>query len=278
MELLAISIICSVSVGILFKFSKLNFAQLLWVLFFGYIICFLSGFLMFEISWDIPNLKSKEFYIILFLAFLFPFVFISLQKSIMTQGIAKTDLVQRISLIIPILASFWIFQEMFSYNKIIAILLGFISIFLIMYKENTNKKTSDLKPLVIVFWGYGTVDVLLKTLTTLPFRSLLVFIFLGCIFTTLFYIIFKRVKFYLKTLPIGIGLGLLNFINIFTYLETHKSMKDSPTIVFTSMNLGVICLGTLVGVFLFKEKLSKWNFIGIICAIFAIIVLNFQMK
>ncbi|WP_372472976.1 EamA/RhaT family transporter [Capnocytophaga sp. ARDL2] len=283
MELLVVSILCSVSVGVLFKFAKLNFSQLLWVLFFGYIVCFLAGYFLLvdtsviEFLNSFSNLKWQEYSFIFILSLILPYVFISLQKSIVTQGVAKTDLVQRMSLLIPILASFRIFKEQFSWNKLVAILFGFVSIFLILNKQGSDVKNNDFKPLIIVFLGYGIVDVLFKFLTTLPFKTLLTFIFLGCLISTLFYIILKKLTFSWKSLPIGFALGILNFTNIFTYLSAHKAMKDAPTIVFTSMNLGVICLGALVGVLIFKEKLSKLNFIGIISAIFAIIILNFKL-
>ena len=40
-------------------------------------------------------------------------------------------------------------------------------------------------------------------------------------------------------------------------------MSDNPTIVFAGMDLGVICLGALTGAFIFKEKISKLNAVGI---------------
>ena len=36
------------------------------------------------------------------------------------------------------------------------------------------------------------------------------------------------------------------------------------------MNIGVICLGTLVGLFLFKEKVSKINLSGVMIGMIAI--------
>ncbi|MGX2950852.1 EamA/RhaT family transporter, partial [Ursidibacter sp. B-7004-1] len=45
------------------------------------------------------------------------------------------------------------------------------------------------------------------------------------------------------------------------------------TLVFTGMNLGVICLGTLIGAFLFKEKINKINYLGVLVAVIAILCL-----
>jgi multidrug transporter EmrE-like cation transporter len=40
------------------------------------------------------------------------------------------------------------------------------------------------------------------------------------------------------------------------------------------MNMGVIILGSLVGIFLFKEKFSKLNYMGLTLALGAIIMIT----
>jgi multidrug transporter EmrE-like cation transporter len=39
------------------------------------------------------------------------------------------------------------------------------------------------------------------------------------------------------------------------------------------MNMGVIIIGSLVGVLIFKEKLSKMNFLGLLLALIAIVLI-----
>lgn len=277
MNLLLISIFCSVSVGILFKLSKLSFSSLLWAIFCGYITCFVLGFLLFDVEFGTAHLSSKEFSIVAVLSILMPSIFIALKKSIEINGIAKTDLIQRMSLLIPVLGSFIFFDETISLVKIVALIVGFCSIYLMLHRNEKNIYNHQVFYLLFIFLGYGIVDLLFKSMTQTPFRLILLYVFLGCIATTLFYIIYKRPTYNLKAISIGIALGLLNFTNIFTYLNAHKQLADSPTIVFTCMNLGVICLGLFVGKFLFKEKISLRNFIGLICATFAIILLTYQM-
>ena len=47
-------------------------------------------------------------------------------------------------------------------------------------------------------------------------------------------------------------------------------MADNPSTVFAAMNIGVILAGSLIGVLIFKEKLSKWNYVGLFSALIAI--------
>lgn len=77
----------------------------------------------------------------------------------------------------------------------------------------------------------------------------------------------------LPSVAVGLVLGSLNFGNILFYIQAHQAMKDDPTLVFTGMNLGVICGGTLIGALVFKEKINKINYLGVAIAIVAIICL-----
>ena len=38
--------------------------------------------------------------------------------------------------------------------------------------------------------------------------------------------------------------------------------------------MGVIILGSLAGIVLFKEKMSKWNYLGIVLAIISVIIIT----
>jgi len=40
------------------------------------------------------------------------------------------------------------------------------------------------------------------------------------------------------------------------------------------MNIGVIICGSLIGILIFKEKLSKLNYVGLLLALVAIIIIT----
>src|SRR5690606_13367911 len=83
----------------------------------------------------------------------------------------------------------------------------------------------------------------------------------------------KKEKFSLASLFWGTGLGVFNFGNILFYMKAHRAIPENPSIVFSAMNIGVIALGALVGLFIFKEKLSLLNKMGILLAIIAILII-----
>src|SRR6185312_5361900 len=50
-------------------------------------------------------------------------------------------------------------------------------------------------------------------------------------------------------------------------------LRQHPALVFASMNLGVVVLGALTGVLLFRERLSRINLAGLGLALLAIALL-----
>ena len=51
-------------------------------------------------------------------------------------------------------------------------------------------------------------------------------------------------------------------------------MADNPSTVFAAMNIGVIIFGSLIGIIVFKERLSKLNYVGLVFALVAIVLIT----
>lgn len=281
MFFLIISIICSVSVGVLFKKIKPDFYESFLIISINYLISIVLSWFLFE-----PQLNniSLNYWIILPLILLMPSIFIILNLSIKKSGIIKTDIAQRLSLVIPIFSSFLLFGESISLLKWFGLILGFLAVFLMLSRSEKNIKSNSCY-LAIVFFGYGIIDVLFKQIAlqkSHPYTTYLFLVFVGCLLVSILFSFFikKRVKkIDFSVIIYGIILGVLNFSNIYFYLKAHKIFSSEPSTVFAMMNFGVISLATILGVFIFKEKLSKKNILGIAIAVVAIIfVLISQFK
>lgn len=274
---LIISLISSLSVGFFIKYLKINSIKNLFILVLvNYFTAILLSYNLFNISVDQINLDLNQSIIVVVLGFLMPSIFFFLNKSLKTSGLAKTDIFQRMSLIIPVTLSFKLFNEELTSSKIIVILISFVSIILLLYKKSTNNGKFNVFYLLAVFFGYGIVDTLFKIIATNPtinYTTILFLVFICCAFVSLFYVVISKGKVNSKFYFYGLILGLLNFLNIYFYMKAHKNFIDSPTLVFITMNLGVIIGGSLIGKLYFKENLSKTTIYGIFLAISSIILL-----
>lgn len=272
---LIFSIICSVSVGIVFKISRRYDNNNLHIILFNYLIAMFFCWFVFT-----PNISvidaDAPFVVYGSLGILLPLIFIFLIVSIKNIGIVKTDAAQRLSLFIPILAAWLLFKEEFSTLKITGIALGFLALFFILSKPNKTVNSSWKYP-VLVFLGYGIIDILFKKVaiyTVVPYTTSLFVVFAIAFSVTFIVVIYQQIvkvqKFHFKNLLFGFLVGLFNFGNILFYLKAHQVFSENPSTVFAGMNMGVITLGSLVGVVFFKEKLSKLNYVGLFLALVSI--------
>jgi len=275
---LILSIICSVSVGVIFKVTRsysVNISQIVAVnYFFALALCY------FFFSLDFAAVGTEAPWgIYISLGVLLPFIFLFLALSIKNVGIVKTDAAQRLSLFIPILAAWLLFGEKFNTLKLSAFLIAFPALLLILNKPSENTKNKWVFP-AIVLVGFGLIDILFKQIalfTNLPYTTSL-FIVFGLAMAIMVAVIgfemgFKKVKLNYINLIFGGLVGVFNFGNILFYLKAHQSFAENPSTVFAGMNLGVIIIGSLTGIFIFKEKLSKMNYIGLFLAIIAIVLI-----
>ena len=246
----------------------------------NYIIAILFSFFLFDANYYKPRVYGESLYLFSFLGILLPTLFIILSKSITETGIIKTDIAQRFSLIIPILVSVIIWNQPLAFNKIFGLIIGFIALGFLLFKKETAVNKSYLYPLLVLL-GYGIVDVLFKKVALINqilYTDSLLLIFTFAFLTSSLigvYLFFKKkIKYSLSSVYWGIGLGVLNFVNIFCYIKAHKILKDNPAVVFSTMNFGVILVSTLLGYFYFKENINKYNTIGILLSLIAIALIT----
>jgi drug/metabolite transporter (DMT)-like permease len=275
-----LSVCCSVIVSILLKLARRYEIDVYQAIGFNYAAAALLCYWLFKP--DLTNLDSSApISIYMTLGFLLPTIFVVMAFSVRYAGIVRTDIAQRLSLLIPLLAAYLFFGEQFSTVKTGAISLGLLAVLLsISWDKNASEnKHSWLFPST-VFLGFGLIDVLLKQIATfknLPFTTALFVIFLlalGISMLSLIYLVLlKKMRITVINLICGLILGVFNFGNIYFYLKAHQALQTQPSVVFTAMNIGVIALGSIVGLLLFKEKLSKLNYAGILLAILAILII-----
>ena len=81
-------------------------------------------------------------------------------------------------------------------------------------------------------------------------------------------------KFEFKNVIAGICLGVPNYFSIYFLVKTLRSDILESSGIFAINNVSIVTLSTFVGIFLFKEKLIKKNWIGIGLAILSIILIS----
>lgn len=279
MLFLILSIFCSVTVGIIFKTARRYDICTTQIVAWNYVFAIILCYLFFDLKTEAVD-ATAPWGIYMPLMVLLPSIFVFLAASIRHIGIVKTDAAQRLSLFIPILAAWFIFKEDFNLLKVIGLAIGFPAILLILSKKDESEGKNWMYPAIVLI-GFGVIDVLFKQIalyTTFPFTTSLFIIFCGAFALTalavLYEVFFKKKRLTIINLAFGALVGIFNFGNILFYLNAHKAFADNPSTVFAAMNMGVIVLGSLAGIFIFREKLSKLNYLGIFMALAAIVFIT----
>lgn len=275
-----LSVCCSVFVSVLLKLARRYEIDTVQAITWNYSIAGLLTWLIFKP--EIPEFSQNIIPVYIVLGLFLPLIFVMLAQSVRYTGIVKTDIAQRLSLFIPVLSAFLIFEEPYSFAKIIGILIAFTAIIFSIpwQKQNGNPNTFWIYP-VIVFIGMGIIDILFKQIAkteNIPFTSSLLIVFIIAFTISIIYLLYQfvvnRLKLTILNLVCGWILGIANFGNIVFYLKAHQTLSSQPSVVFSSMNIGVILVGSAVGIILFKEKLSRLNYAGIILALISILILT----
>lgn len=283
MLFLILSILCSVTVGVLFKVARRYTISITQIVATNYVFALILCYFFF--SPDLATVTAQAPWgIYIPLGILLPSIFLFLATSIQHMGIVKTDAAQRLSLFIPILAAWLIFGEQFNALKITAFLIAFPALLLILTKPSDNTENKWVYPAVVLV-GFGLIDILFKQIalyTNLPYTTSL-FVVFGIAMAIMLVVIsieiwYKKRKLKYQSILFGALVGLFNFGNILFYLKAHQSFAENPSTVFAGMNMGVIIIGSLTGIFVFKEKLSKMNYTGLFLALIAIVLIVMSQR
>lgn len=226
--------------------------------------------------------------VLIALGVLLPSVFLAMAASVRHAGIVLSDAAQRLSLFIPLLAAFLVFGETLTAQKLLGIATALAAMACLLGRRPSGSASVDtggkdipslgratwLWPLA-VWVGYGLIDILFKQLsragTSFSSGLLAAFVLSAIVaFTALF---LMRVRWSWRDAAGGLLLGLANFGNILFYIRAHQQFPDNPALVFSSMNIGVIAAGALIGGWVFRERLATRHWLGVALAIGAIVIM-----
>ena len=248
----------------------------------NYIVAFLAGWVSLKFlspellvtkDWFPLSIASGTMLILVF------FVFASSAAKV---GIAITSVSSKMSVLIPVILGFLVFNEEPGLIKILGIIMS-IPAFYFIFKRNENFNLKGILLLlpILLFLGNGSNDSLMKTaehfflgndndmIQYLTSDFGISFIIGLCILIVVS--IRKKKKIQIKNIGAGIVLGMLNWFSTLFFLNGLGRVDVS---VFVPVfNVGIVSLGALVGLIFFREKLGKWNIFGLGLAVVSILLI-----
>lgn len=281
---LVFSILSSTLIIISFKLMARYKISILQAITVNYLVASIFGFLSEPQPFNLMELPDKPWFtmsLIVGLTLILGFNLFALSAA--KVGVVITAIASRMSVLIPVLAGFLIFSEPMGYLKITGIILALFAFYLTFLKKDKIRIQFKLIILpVLMFLVMGTNDTLMKFAEVFSIgRDFVLFLstaFLSSLVMGTIVLIAKskNEKFEIKNVLAGIVLGLLNWYSTFYFLKGLNLFDVS--VVVPVINVGIVALSSIAGYFIFKEKLSTINWIGIIIAMVAIFLMAFSMS
>lgn len=286
MEHLAISILISSCLFVIFKLFNTFKIDTLQAITINYLVAFLFGFFSSEITLPVSDIpKQPWFYGAISLSVLFIVVFNLMATTAQKSGLSVASVANKMSVIIPVIFGVIVYHEAIGFLKIIGILMALLAVYLSASKSDSEPlKVKNLIFPLLLFLGSGALDTTLKYVETtlvpdggVPIFSATIFIFASLLGFILLggQVVKGTCQFQFKNILGGIALGVPNYYSIEFLLKALKTEGLESSTAFTINNVSVVVLTTLFGLVLFKEKLIKKNWIGIAIAIVSIILVVF---
>lgn len=198
------------------------------------------------------------------------------QYSIQKNGVILSSVFAKMgSLLVPLVVAIGVFCETPSIIQVIGAFLSILAILLLNYNGKREMANSHLLLFMLLLME-GMASSMSKIFDELG-ESRLAGHFLFYTFTVAFLLsglgaLLKREKLGLKEVLFGIWLGVPNF---FASRFVLKALQTIPAvIVYPTRGVAVLLLVLLAGVILFKEKLKKNQWIGIVVVLIAVAMLN----
>lgn len=230
-------------------------------------------------------IHSNWLYHAIAIGFLFIVVFNFYAFGTQKVGIAITTVANKMSLVIPVAISLLIDpSDKISLTKIIGFILALIGIYL---SSTTNGKLSFNKKylwlILLVFFGQGIADAIFSNSKSLVpagedmqyFVVLFIIAGLSGLVILIVQSLKKPPKFHAKNIVWGIILGIPNFFSLLFMLRALKTPQLNVSQVYPLVSMGVVVVSAFIGLIIYKEKILRSNWIGIILAVCSIAIFTF---
>lgn len=286
------SIVLTSYLTLAFKVCEKYKVNIFQAIVFNYITCVITGSIVngsFPI--DAAAMATPWFPWACIMGVLFVSIFNIIGLTAQRISVAVATVANKLSLIIPVVLSVYLYNESVQGWKLAGVSLALVAVGLSCYrskkpgspKEKNTPKWEYFLPFVL-FIGSGLLDALInhvqkQYVTEENKNAYLITGFLSAavIGSTVLLVQYStgRQKFAGKHLLAGIIIGIPNYFSIWCLV---RFLKESPWQSSASIpvnNMGIVLFSSVVAWILFKEKLSRINWAGIILSLIAIFLIAF---
>ena len=201
--------------------------------------------------------------------------FVFLQSNVRKNGVVLSSVFMKLGLLIPILLSLVFFHEIPTAAQIAGFIIALFSIVLINLKKDSDAKGFGMGLLLLLLLG-GCCDSMSKIYEVYGNGALseqfLFYIFAVAFLLCVAMVMRKKEHPGLWDMGYGVLIGIPNFFSAKFLLLSLTKLP--AVVVYPSFSVGTMLLVTLTGVVVFRERLSKVQWVAMGAIVVALILLN----
>jgi len=258
---------------------------------FNYITCVVTGSV---VNGSFPvhaaNIGMPWFKWACIMGAMFVSIFNVVALTAQKNGVAVASVANKLSLIIPVMLSVYLYNETVAGWKAAGVVLALAAVVFTCYtprKDATGQGKQGLMvymlPLVL-FLSSGLLDALinhvqLTYVTEENNNDYLVSSFfsaatIGSVLLVI-QLVRKKQQFQWKSLFAGVLIGIPNYFSIWCLVHFLKQSPWQTSASIPVNNMGIVLFSAIAAGILFKERLSKINWLGILLSLLAIYLIAF---
>jgi drug/metabolite transporter (DMT)-like permease len=285
MTYLLLTVLLNVFIFSLFKLFPRYGIDSLPAIVVNYITCVITGSLFIgKIPFSSANIHQPWFYWALLMGGMFIGIFNFIAFTIRKTGLTATTIANKLSLVIPVIFSVFLYHEKLAGLKIIGILAAFPAVYLTTKTSDKENNRSWTLPLLL-FLCSGLLDTLVKFtenryLNTATLQSIyLIHVFSMAAIVGLVIISVmafqKKIRWKSRNILAGILLGIPNYFSMYYFVRLLHSDFLQSSAAIPINNMGIVLLSTLTAIIFFNEKPTKARICGLILSVLSILLIYF---
>ncbi|MDY0235385.1 MAG: SMR family transporter [Gudongella sp.] len=299
---LALAIICSASIALIFKYTENTNSNRYLITSANYFIAFTTSLVMIllkgllsgvtrEISFseDFALLSINSVHILspyssiiwglliggisgsfFFLSFIY------YQKSVKENGVGISGTIGKLGILIPMIFSIIIWKEFPSTIQWLGIALSLVSILIVNLSQKSLEKL-DIKPTIILLFIFGGMaefsNKIYQKYALNEYKDIFLFaIFFVAFLISIFYTLRDKGEISKKDIFTGFAVGIPNLFSSYFLILSLATLKTS--VAFPIYSAGSIVLINIGGFLIFKEKIARKNQVAILLTLIALVLIN----
>jgi drug/metabolite transporter (DMT)-like permease len=287
MIFLLLAILGSGLIPVLFRAFEDWRVNVYWAIPINYLTCTLVGRLWSGQAFEFTQLPSEPWFgLALFQGFILAVNFYLLAYTAQRAGVAVAALASRLSVAIPAILAFFVYQDSLNTAKLVGLATALGSLYLCTAPDGRSSSQHSvwikLLPLLVfvTFGGYFTV-IKYAQAHYLDESTYHPYVMAGFLFAFLTSVVIGAARKLLVPQQFRIGhalagtlLGAINYVAVYALIKMLALAGWQSSQLYPIYSVGVVAVSALLAVVFFHERLSAHKTAGLAVGLLAVALLN----